>query len=74
MAGTARALARGPLLDREPEGSPAGRPARLLRAVAQEVEALGDAEVYDLVLHTEATARGPWYSVTVYYARADEPA
>jgi hypothetical protein len=55
-----------------PKGRRQGDLARLLRNVAQEVEALGDAEVYDLVLHTETTSRGPWYSVTVYYARPDD--
>ena len=51
-----------------PTGRRQGDLPRLLRSVAQELDALGDAEVYDLVLHTETTSRGPWYSVTVYYA------
>jgi hypothetical protein len=55
-----------------PKGRRQGDLARLLRSVATEVGALGDAEVYDLVLHTETTSRGPWYSVTVYYARPDD--
>jgi hypothetical protein len=56
-----------------PKGRRQGDLPRLLRGVAEEVEALGGAEVYDLVLHAETTSRGPWYSVTVYYARPDDP-
>ena len=56
-----------------PKGRRQGDLPRLLRGVADEVEALDGVEVYDLVLHTETTSRGPWYSVTVYYARDDEP-
>jgi hypothetical protein len=56
-----------------PKGRRQGDLPRLLRSVAEEVEAIGDAEVYDLVLHAETTSRGPWYSVTVYYARTDDP-
>ena len=57
-----------------PKGRRQGDLPRLLRAVAEEVEALGGAEVYDLVVHAEATGRGPWYSVTVYYASPEPPA
>ena len=56
-----------------PKGRRQGDLPRLLRDVAEEVEALDDAEIYDLVLHTDSTARGPWYSVTVYYARPEDP-
>ena len=56
-----------------PKGRRQGDVPRLLRTVAKELEAIGDAEVLDLVLHTETTSRGPWYSVTVYYARPDDP-
>jgi hypothetical protein len=57
-----------------PKGRRQGDLSRLLRAVAEEIDALGGAEVYDLVLHTDTTSRGPWYSVTVYYAAAaDDP-
>ena len=41
----------------------------LLRRVAETVEALGPVEVQDLILHTEVTDRGPWYSLTVYFHR-----
>jgi hypothetical protein len=51
-----------------PKGRRQGDLPRLLRSVAQELEAIGGVEVYDLVMHTETTSRGPWYSVTVYYA------
>jgi hypothetical protein len=47
---------------------------RLLRSVADELEAVGNPEVYDLVLHTDTTSRRPWYSVTVYFAPSDDPA
>jgi hypothetical protein len=55
-----------------PKGRRQGDLPRLLRSVAQEVEALGNVEVFDLVLHSETTSRGPWYSVTVYYERPDD--
>lgn len=55
-----------------PKGRRPGDLPRLLRSVAEEVEALSDEEVYDLVLHSETTSRGPWYSVTVYYAGPDD--
>lgn len=41
----------------------------LLRRVAESVEAIGSVEVQDLILHTEVTDRGPWYSLTVYFQR-----
>jgi hypothetical protein len=55
-----------------PKGRRQGDLPRLLRSVAQELESIGDAEVHDLVLHTDTTSRGLWYSVTVYYARPDD--
>jgi hypothetical protein len=55
-----------------PKGRRQGDLPRLLRGVAQELDALGDAEVHDLVLHTETTSRGPWYSVTVYYSAPED--
>jgi hypothetical protein len=56
-----------------PKGRRQGDLPRLLRAVADELERIAAAEVFDLVLHTEATGRGPWYSVTAYYAVPDDP-
>jgi hypothetical protein len=41
----------------------------LLRRVAESVEAIGPVEVHDLILHTEVTDNGPWYSLTVYFQR-----
>jgi hypothetical protein len=41
----------------------------LLRRVAESVEAIGPVEVQDLILHTEVTENGPWYSLTVYFQR-----
>jgi hypothetical protein len=41
----------------------------LLRRVAESVEAIGPVEVQDLILHTEVTENGLWYSVTVYFHR-----
>jgi hypothetical protein len=55
-----------------PKGRRQGDLPRLLRSVAREIEGLGDVEVYDLVVHTDATSRGPWFSVTVYYASRDD--
>ena len=42
----------------------------LLRRVAGTIEALGDVDVQDLVMHTEVTAEGDWHSLTVYFHRA----
>lgn len=39
----------------------------LLRRVATTIAGLGPIDVQDIVLHTEVTAEGPWYSITVYY-------
>ena len=44
----------------------------LLRRVAESVEALGPVEVQDLILHTEMTDNGPWYSLTVYFQRLSD--
>jgi hypothetical protein len=41
----------------------------LLRRVAETVEAIGPVGVQDLILHTEVTENGPWYSLTVYFHR-----
>ena len=44
----------------------------LLRRVAESVEAIGPVEVQDLILHTEVTDNGPWYSLTVYFQRLSD--
>jgi hypothetical protein len=41
----------------------------LLRRAAESVEAIGPVKVQDLILHTEVTDNGPWYSLTVYFRR-----
>jgi hypothetical protein len=55
-----------------PKGRRQGDLPRLLRSLADELERVSAAEVFDLVLHTEATGRGPWYSVTAYYSVPDD--
>ena len=45
----------------------------LLRRVAETVEAIGPVGVQDLILHTEVTENGPWYSLTVYFHRFTDP-
>jgi hypothetical protein len=45
----------------------------LLRRVAESVEAIGPVGVQDLILHTEVTEHGPWYSLTVYFQRLTDP-
>lgn len=43
----------------------------LLRRVAETLDALGEVEVQDLVLHAETNDDGePWPTVTVYFSRA----
>jgi hypothetical protein len=42
----------------------------LLRRVADAIEALGEVEVHDLLLHTEVNGDGNWHSVTVYFTPA----
>jgi hypothetical protein len=56
-----------------PKGRRQGDVPLLLRSMAKEIEQLRGAEVQDLVLHTDATNRGPWHSMTVYYALPDDP-
>jgi hypothetical protein len=34
------------------------------------IDALGEIEVQDLVLHTEVTENGDWHSLTVYFHRS----
>lgn len=45
----------------------------LLRRVADSIEALGEVNVQDLVLHTEVTPDGAWHSLTVYFHRTGTP-
>ena len=45
----------------------------LLRRVAESVETIGPVDVQDLILHTEVTEHGPWYSLTVYFQRLTDP-
>jgi len=45
----------------------------LLRRVADSIEALGEVDVQDLVLHTEVTEDGDWHSLTVYFHRPRTP-
>jgi hypothetical protein len=52
-----------------PAGAGQGDVPALLRRVADSIEALGEIEVQDLVLHTEVTADGGWHSLTVYFHR-----
>ncbi len=56
-----------------PKGRRQGDLPLLLRNVAKELEHTRTTEVHDLVLHTDVTSRGPWYSVTVYYSLPDDP-
>ncbi|MET8824772.1 hypothetical protein ABZX40_17880 [Streptomyces sp. NPDC004610] len=39
----------------------------LLRRLADSVEALGPGEVQDVVIASEMTEHGPWWSGTVYF-------
>ena len=39
---------------------------------SKSVEAIGPVEVQDLILHTEVTDNGPWYSLTVYFHRLSD--
>jgi hypothetical protein len=54
------------------EGPEQGDVPRLLRRVADSIEALGEVEVQDLAFHTEITADGPWHSITVYFHRPED--
>jgi hypothetical protein len=51
-----------------PAGPDRGNVPALLRRVADSIEALGSVDIQDLVLHSEITPDGDWYSVTVYYS------
>jgi hypothetical protein len=52
-----------------PAGEGQGDVPALLRRVADSIDALGQVEVQDLVLHTEVTENGDWHSLTVYFHR-----
>jgi hypothetical protein len=54
-----------------PVGPEQGDVPALLRRVADSIEALGDVQVQDLVLHTDVNEDGDWHSLTVYFT-ADE--
>ena len=50
-----------------PKGAGRGDVPRLLRRVADTIEKLGKVEIQDIVMHSEITESGDWYSMTVYY-------
>ena len=52
-----------------PAGKDQGDVPALLRRVADSINALGEVEVQDLVMHTEVTENGDWPSLTVYFHR-----
>lgn len=56
-----------------PAGQGQGDVPALLRRVAASIEALGEVDVQDLVLHTEVTQDGAWHSLTVYFHRTGSP-
>ncbi|MEV4112431.1 hypothetical protein [Nonomuraea sp. NPDC049695] len=57
-----------------PEGPGQGDVPALLRRVADTIEGLGDAEVYDLIMHSEITPDGDRPSLTVYFDyRSERP-
>ena len=45
----------------------------LLRRVADTLDGIAGAQVFDLVLHNEITEDGDWYNVTVYYSMPEDP-
>jgi hypothetical protein len=53
-----------------PVGEGQGDVPALLRRVADSIDALGEVEVQDLVLHTEVAESGAWPSLTVYFHRS----
>jgi hypothetical protein len=53
-----------------PVGKGQGDVPALLRRVADSIDALGEIEVQDLVMHTEVTENGDWHSLTVYFRRS----
>jgi len=55
-----------------PVGPGQGDVPALLRRVADSIEALGDVQVQDLVLHTDVNEDGDWHSLTIYFTTDDE--
>jgi hypothetical protein len=57
-----------------PRGKHASNLPMLLRRVADQMEHDGmkPMEILDLSVHQEMTAKGPWWSVTVYWAPNEE--
>jgi len=53
-----------------PAGKDQGDVPALQRRVADSIDALGEVEVQDLVMHTEVTENGDWHSLTVYFHRS----
>jgi hypothetical protein len=53
-----------------PAGKGQGDVPALLRRVADSIDALGEVDVEDLVMHTEVTENGDWHSLTVYFHRS----
>lgn len=43
---------------------------RLLRAVADMIERIGDVQVLDLVLQEDRSKRGPWTAMNIYYQKS----
>ncbi|MFH8613058.1 hypothetical protein ACH4D5_36880 [Streptomyces sp. NPDC018029] len=50
-----------------PAGSGCDSVPALLRRLADSIDALGPVEIQDVVISSEATEHGPWWSGTVYY-------
>ncbi|MBH5333905.1 hypothetical protein IHE55_03430 [Streptomyces pactum] len=44
----------------------------LLRRLADAIEALGPAEIQDVVIESEMTEHGPWRSGTVYFRLSED--
>jgi hypothetical protein len=53
-----------------PAGADQGDVPALLRRAADSIDALGEVEVQDLVMHTEVTENGDWHSLTVCFHRS----
>jgi hypothetical protein len=53
-----------------PAGEGQGDVPALLRRAADSIDALGEVNVQDLVLHNEVTESGDWPSLTVYFHRS----
>jgi hypothetical protein len=53
-----------------PAGGSQGDVPELLRRAADSIDALGEVNLQDLVLHNEVTESGDWPSLTVYFHRS----